>query len=277
MKRVFVAVMLVLASCLASTRNASAAPPWAERTDTLPRHVWAFDFGLGIGHAPAGNNNDITGAGINLEGAVGVIERLELGLRTGARFGDDGKAVQADNYGRLFDRQTYNTDGETFANPEFRIRGNLVRESVFELSLEGRAVFPFEDHTRFVPVFGVPLRFHFGIVRIDTGVWLPIYSFYDNPPFVVSAPLDVWFQINDKLWLGPMTGLTFYHQTVTVDPGPPRITQTIDRQDLSLGFGLGYQIAQAVDFKTMFLFPGINHDRGASTFGLGAGVQVRIE
>jgi hypothetical protein len=276
MKRLL-AVSAIAVLSLAFARDASAAPPGVERPDTLPRHNWAFDFGLGIGHNDFGRGNgSFTGPGLNLEGAVGIIDRLELGFRGGIRMNDEARAVQADNFGRLFDRQTFGVDGSTFSNPELRIRGNLVRERVFELSLEGRIVLPFERQTYFAAEFGVPLRFHFGIVRLDTGVWLPLLVFQNNPPVIVSIPVDVWFQVTEKLWLGPMTGITFYHQSVT-DPGPPPVTRNFDEQNVSLGFGLGYQIASMVDFKTMFLFPAINHDPGANYWGIGAGIQVRIE
>jgi hypothetical protein len=62
-----------------------------------------------------------------------------------------------------------------------------------------------------------------------------------------------------------MTGVRVIHQ------GP------LDRTDVSLGFGLGYSLARAVDLKTMALFPAINHTQGARNFGAGVGIQVRIE
>ena len=42
-----------------------------------------------------------------------------------------------------------------------------------------------------------------------------------------------------------------------------------------MGFGLGYQIRRNLDFKAMFLFRDINVQ--AADYGLGAGVQIRIE
>jgi hypothetical protein len=45
--------------------------------------------------------------------------------------------------------------------------------------------------------------------------------------------------------------------------------------DLLLGFGLGYQVANAVDLKTMFLLPTAGDDFGRR-FGAGFGVQFRI-
>jgi hypothetical protein len=241
----------------------SAAPPWVDRSITLPRHDWAFDFGLGIGHANLPGSP--TGVGLNLEGAVSVTRALELGLRSGFRFGDDGRITRADEYGRLFDRETFGTNHDVFANPEFRIRGALVQGDVVELALEGRAILPFEDNSRFGLVFGLPLLFHFGhAVRLDTGVFVPVL-FYDPTAIAFSVPLHVWIQASPSLWLGPMTGIRSYHQG------------NGDHTDVALGFGLGYSITHALDLKTMFFMPGINHTEGARNFGVGLGLQVRIE
>jgi len=112
---------------------------------------------------------------------------------------------------------------------------------VGELGIEGRATLPFETGSRVAAMFGMPVALHFGAsVRLDTGLYLPV-TLYDPVLFAVSVPLDIWFQVTPRLWLGPMTGLRFYHQ------GPA------DRTDLALGFGLGYSLARALDLKTMFL------------------------
>jgi len=255
--------LLLAFAALTTSELASAAPPWVDRTITLPQSDWAFDFGLGIGHYDA--PDPPTGVGLNVEGAVGVTRRLELGLRTGFRFGDEGRATRADEYGRLFDRETFGTNHDDIANPEFRIRGGLVEGDVVALALEGRVVLPFEDGSRFAAQFGVPIAFHFGhSVRLDTGAYVPV-AFYDPTVFAVSIPLHVWIQATPRLWLGPMTGVRWVHRD-------PR-----DRTDMALGFGLGYSITHALDLKTMFFMPGINHEEGARNFGLGVGIQVRIE
>jgi hypothetical protein len=265
MRRSTVFSAAILIACIFPASRASAAPPYVDRGITLPRHDWSFDIGLGIGHRDFNRdiNNTYTGAGLNFEMAVAVIQHLELGFRSGLRFGNEGAISGADQYGRLFDRQTYATGGDTFANPEFRIRGALVHGDIVELALEGRAVPPIEHGTDFGAQFGMPVFFHFGrAVRLDTGVYIPII--FGNPTATaISAPIDVWIQCTDRLWLGPMSGL--------------RLNNPTNRLDVSLGFGLGYQITHAVDFKTMFLVPRINETAGARNFGAGAGVQIRIE
>ncbi len=259
-------VPLAVGAFLASsTGDASAAPPWVDRHLTLPSGDWAFDFGLGIGHVPA--PNDTTGVGINAEMAVGITQRVELGVRTGIRFGDAfERGIQSDEYGRLFDRQTFDTGGDTVANPEIRVRGALVRGEVAEVALEGRLVLPFANGTGAGLLFGVPLSFHLGNrVRLDTGPYVPV-SFPPRADTEVdlSAPIDLWIQATSRFWLGPMSGVRF-----------ERLGHDGGRTDVSLGLGLGYEITHAVDFKAMFLFPTLNDE--SRIFGVGAGVEVRIE
>jgi hypothetical protein len=248
-------------------RASQAAPPWVDRPLTLPSGDWAFDFGLGVGHVPA--PVDDTAAGVNAEMAVGLTSRVELGLRTGLRFGDDAdRGNNADTYGRLFDRQSFGVGAEgaeVLANPELRVRGALVREPVVELALEGRVVLPFADDSVAGVMFGVPMAFHLGSrVRLDLGVYVPVVFFQQDAVAAVRVPFDVWIQATSRLWLGPMTGLVF-----------DRVGDTNGSTSLSLGFGLGYEITRFLDFKTMFLFPTINND--SRVFGAGAGLQVRIE
>ncbi|MEO7091685.1 MAG: hypothetical protein ABI175_00455 [Polyangiales bacterium] len=268
----FYAIVVIAAIAVGTTfcaSRAEAAGPWVDRTITLPRHDWSFDLGLGVAHRNAPDPfPQPTGVGMNFEFAVAVIQHLELGFRTGARFGNDGRGTQADEAGRIFDRQTFGTRTDPWANPEARVRGSLVHGRVVELALEGRAAFPFESGSRFGAMFGMPLAFHIDhSVRLDMGVYVPVL-FYDPTITAVSLPLDVWIQATRNLWLGPMTGVRFE------DFGRDREGR---RTDVSLGFGLGYQVHRVVDLKTMALFPGINHTEGARNFNAGFGVQIRIE
>src|SRR5580698_3589613 len=99
--------LLAAAACVAFARTAHAAPPWIDRPDTLPGGDWSFDFGLGIGHVPPPPPGESdTAVGANFDMAVGLTDRIELGLRMGLRVGDDwDRGIHADQYGRLFDRQ----------------------------------------------------------------------------------------------------------------------------------------------------------------------------
>jgi hypothetical protein len=246
---------------LALAGRASAAPPWVDRTLTRPAGDWAFDFGLGIAHAP-----DDTGAGINAEMAVGITRHVELGARTGVLFGGPGeRSLEGANAGRLFDRQSFDEGADALVNPEVRVRGELVGDEIVELGLEGRLILPLADGTYVGAMFGVPLALHLGNrVRLDTGAYVPIVFAKHDTPVDLSIPVDVWIQATPRVWLGPMTGVRVH-----------RLGESGSTSDVSLGLGLGYTITHALDFKTMLLFPEINH--GGRLFGLGAGLQVRIE
>lgn len=264
----------VLLSLTASETRSKAAERWVDRPMTLHRLVFAGDVGIGVGHyrlrRPAFDDDlSRTGFGMNLEGALGVTERLELGFRTGLRFGHDGRATGADYYARTLWTETYGTSplapgGDTVANPEFRMRWVAYSGSVAEVGLDGRVYIPIEDGTRFGMMFGVPFAFHLSdLLRIDTGAFIPV-SFYDRAFNGLSIPGHFWFQATGKLWLGPMAQLRF------IDPGPGN-----HDAHLLLGFGLGYQVASTVDLKTMILFPAVE-DEFARNVGAGFGVQFRI-
>jgi hypothetical protein len=258
---------LALALVLAFARTASAAPRWVDRSITLPRLVFAGDAGLGIAHLRF-LRRDFTGAGLNLEAALGITDSVELGLRTGLRFGDDGKLLGADEYGRTLFTETYGTGrGEAFANPEFRVRWAAYSGRVAEVGLDFRFFLPVEQNTDAGVMFGVPLAFHLAdFVRIDTGIYIPVV-FTGPASTVISVPAYFWFQASNHVWLGPMIGLRH------VDPGGPPPS----RDEFLVGFGLGYQVASAVDLKWWLLAPRINGgNNDPRPYGGGMGVQFRI-
>jgi hypothetical protein len=262
--------MFVVLAGLASP--ARAAPPYVDRGLTLPEHDWSFDIGFGITHEGS-LPNPLTGPGFNFEFAVSPVENLELGFRDGARFGDDARALHADEAGRLFDRETFGSYGANgiLSNPEFRIRGRVVHARVVEVAIEGRLYPPIEDNSRVAVEIGVPLLFHLGNkARIDTGVYTPIV-FFDRAYYAFDFPIDVWFQVTPKVWLGPIGGFRYEHQ----DFPPP--VRPLDHTFGSLGFGFGYQLARNVDMKAWLLSPHITDNRGIDDFELGFGFQFRIE
>jgi hypothetical protein len=257
-----------LAASLAATtlaREAAAAPPWVDRSLTLPAGDFAFDVGTGFVLPPP------TGAGVNLEMGIGLTSRIELGVRTALRFGDAGeRGAQPDVYARLFDLQTFDAGDGVVANPEVRLRGALVRGEVGELALEGRVVAPFQPGTGFGMMFGVPVALHLGDrVRLDTGAYLPLvvdhrigpepYPVTDRVHVALSIPFDVWIQATRRFWIGPVSNLVFYENGTS----------------FVLGVGLGYQITHAIDFKAMALSTDLT--RHIEDVGVGAGVQIRIE
>jgi hypothetical protein len=249
----------VVSFLLLAASEARAAAPWVDRAITLPGRAWAFNFGLGIGHVPESG----FAPGLNLEGGVSVAHGVEIGLRTGVRFDSIARAGQADTYGRPFDTlRTFGTGADAIANPEFYIRARLIESQVVEVGIEGRAYTPFS--VGFGVMAGVPVAFHFGrTARLDTGVYVPIL-FYDPTQTYINVPLYLWFQTTNRLWLGPMTG-------VLVHTGRP------NRTDVPLGFGLGYSVTSALDFKTQVLFRDVVHSESAGWWGFGAGLEIRIE
>lgn len=243
---------------MAIAGDAEAAPPWVERHLTLPSGDWAFDVGLGV----TNDTVDPVAAGMNLEMGVGLTSRIELGVRTGLRFGDRfERAAQADAYGRLFDLQTIDEGNGVLADPEVRLRGALVRGEVGEVALEGRAVLPFDPGAPLGLLFGVPIALHLGDrVRLDTGVYVALHvGLHGGTDAGVGIPFDLWIQASPRFWIGPVTDVAIDHGDVTG----------------VIGMGLGYEITHAVDFKAMALFPVPEHD--TLFFGAGAGVQIRIE
>jgi hypothetical protein len=238
--------------------NARAAAPWVDRAITLPGRAWAFNFGLGLGHVPGGG----VGPGLNVEGAVSIAHGVQIGLRTGLRFGDNARAAEADYFGRPFDTQTFGTGRDTVANPEFHVRARLIESQAVEVGVEGRAYAPFSQG--FGILAGIPVAFHFGrVARLDTGVYVPIL-FYDPTRAYVSIPFLLWFQTSSRLWLGPMSGAI-----VDTDRG--------GRTMVPLGFGLGYAVTGSLDFKTQFLFRDVAHGNSSEWWGFGAGLEVRID
>jgi hypothetical protein len=261
---------LAFALTLAAAPAALAAPPWVDRAITLPRHDWAFDFGLGVAHAPG-----TLAPGFNLEAALGVAHRLQIGLRTGFRFGADARVLAADVYGRTFDTETYGTGSDVVANPEFYIRGGIVEGDVVELGLEGRVMSPFSQGLGLM--FGMPLVFHFGrAARLDTGVYVPVL-FYDPTVSLVSIPAHLWFQANSRLWLGPLSGVRVRTSQLPGEPPPfDRPFFARSRTEVPLGFGLGIEVTRAFDFRTWFLFQDVANGE-AERWGFGVGLEVRIE
>jgi len=261
--RIAARLALAVALWLASGSRAQAAPEWIFRRLTLPRGDVALDVGLGLGHEPTFfPNGSTTGFGMNLEIAVGVTHDLELGFRTGTRIGNDGEATQADTYGRPFDTETYGTRFDALANPELRATWAVAQGPAVHLGFEGRVYLPIETGSRVGVMFAVPLRLRLGAVRIDSGLYLPIL-FYNPTQNIISFPVHIWLQASRTLWLGPLLGV--------------RLDNPGGHTAYPLGFGLGTALAKAIDLRMWFLFPDINHDEAARTFGAGLALEIRFE
>lgn len=261
---------LVVAASIAVSISSlsSAAPEWVERRIVLSGEPVAgsVDVGMGFGHvakAPLGGD----GVGFDTEAVLGLVSRVDLGLRLGLRVNQESAFAQADAYARFFRPEpTYEFAhrDDTFANPELRVRGKLVDVGVFELGIEGRMLLPAATDSRFVAGFGVPMAVHAGhLVKVDLGIYTTVGA-YDAAVFVLDVPANVWFQVTDKVFLGPMTGLRAYSNYFT-NPA----------FDFILGVGLGVHLTKWLDLKSQFVFPRIN--QGAQFFGAGIGVGFVFE
>ena len=199
---------------------------------------------------------------MNLEIAAGVTHDLELGFRTGVRFDDDGQATHADVYGRTFDTETYDVGSDRMANPELRLRWTVARGSVVHGRPRARAYLPIATRTRFGVMFGVPLALRLGSVRIDTGLYVPII-FTDPTTSIVSIPIHFWIQASPTFWLGPLLGI--------------QIDSPGSHNAYPFGFGLGSALSRQVDLRAWVLFPDLNRDQAARSFGVDVGLQIRFE
>lgn len=239
--------------------SARAAAPWIYRDIVLPRGDVAVDLGLGYGHEHQGPD----GWGLNLELSAGLTHDFELGARVGVRLDDGGQATGADGYGRPFDTETYGTVGDRVSNPELHFRWRVARGGAAELGLELRAYVPTEEHSRFGMMFGVPISLRAGIIRFDTGVYVPVI-FYDPTLTIVSVPAHLWVQVSREVWLGPLFGLRV-------------ISQGGSHNEYPLGFGFGTALNRALDLRAWFLFPNVDQDAAARTYGAGVGLEIRVD
>ena len=247
---------------VAAARPAAAAAPWIYRGITLPAREVALDVGMGMGHAPTATGS-ITGFGLNLELAGGLSHNFELGLRTGFRLDDGGQITRADNYGRPFDTETYCVNNDRMANPELHLRWALARGAAADLGIELRFYLPIENGSRFGFMVGLPIRLRAGSIRLDTGLYVPIIFTEPNTTTIVSVPLHLWIQATSRLWVGPLFGL--------------RVINNGGRgTEYPLGFGLGTMLTGSVDLRTWFLFPDIDREAAARTWGAGLALQVRF-
>ena len=138
----------------------------------------------------------------------------------------------------------------------------MARGYAAELGLELRAYLPIETNSRFGFMFGLPIALRAGPLRFDTGLYVPVL-FYDPTQTKVSVPLHIWIQAAHNFWLGPMLGF--------------RVESPGSHTAYPLGFGLGMQTSRAVDIRGWFLFPDMNQNAAARTWGVGIALEVRFE
>jgi hypothetical protein len=245
-------LVAVIALC-AGVRPAAAG--FVGRSLTLGNSRAELDLGAGLGRVP-----DELGIGFNLELGYGLTSELDLRVRTGLRVGYDGRATDADIYGRPFETETYNPGGDTLANPEIGLLWSLTHGHTAQIGFDARVMLPVGSNISFL--VGLPIRLHFARARLDTGVFVPIF-FHDHDGdrktnAIFSVPLHLWFQTSGGLYLGPVTGVRFH------DGG----------SDVPLGLGIGAPLSGDADLRFWLLFPDVSHSGSAKTFGAGVAISV---
>jgi len=124
-----------------------------------------------------------------------------------------------------------------------------------------RAILPIEDHTRFGMVLGLPIALRTGVLRLDTGIYIPII-FYSPIQTAISIPAHLWIQVSPTLWLGPLFGIRVYHQNGA------------SWNQYPVGFGIGSALAPNLDLRAWFLFDNVDDN---AVYGGGIALQVRFD
>ncbi len=269
----------------AAVGDARAGGPFVDAPLVLPPLRFSADAGVGFGtfqtYALDPNNpaappilqgGTQVGWGTSLEAAVGLPFVGELGLRIGARFGSDGVAagsgLGADHFARLFDPIVSEPGGDSFANPELRLRGGIFDLKAVQLGLETRVILPTAQGAVFALTPGIPLRIHVpGFLRIDTGIWVPI-AFTSSVGYTVDVPAQVFFQVGDAFF-GPVTGIRYNI------PNQEGAENTVD---VPAGIAVGYSFLDGrLDVKAQLRTERINDPNWASQYlGGGVGVGLRL-
>jgi hypothetical protein len=240
---------------LATFLTAPASAGYISDGMNLRRDTFELGLGLGYGHRDVSGYD---GLGINLELGYGLTSSVELRLRTGLRFGDAGRATQADLYGRPVETETYNSGYDTLANPEIGLLFNLVRGGSAEIGLDARLTLPLYGNLGLL--LGLPINLRLGsAARLDTGIYLPIVFSDPDTRIDLSVPLRLYFRLGGGNFLGPIVGIYRPEGGGSIVP---------------FGLGGGASIAYDAEVRFWMMFADISNDGGAKNFGLGAGLYV---
>jgi hypothetical protein len=251
-RRIITAAAFALVGTLAA-RPAGATSP-AARSLNLSAGTFELGLGAGIGHREP---IDYTGFGLNFELGYGITPTLELRVRSGLRFGEAGRATDADRYGRPVETETYNLGYDSVANPEVGLRFNLVRGGTAEIALDGKLYIPVSGSLGVM--VGLPVALHLGPrLRFDTGLFIPIV-FAEDAYNEISIPLHLWIKLQGGTFVGPITGLIF------PSSGGKRVP---------LGIGVGTALSYDADVRLWLLSEDVSHDGSSKNFGVGVGLYI---
>ena len=195
---------VAVAALVALLVAALAAPQWVDRPMTLPRLVFAGDVGLGIGHQGFGAGSNAAFC-LNLEGAFGITDRIEVGLRTASARRPRSAPRRATSTPALWTEPSGRapTPGE----PRARVRGVLLQTDVG--SGNGRLSCPSSAARGRGVVLGVPRAPRRPLARTSTRAPPPI-GFYD--PSSPGSACRVLLVPDRTPWLGPMAAIRFFNR-----------------------------------------------------------------
>ncbi len=266
--------LALAAAAVAVPSLAHADQPYVDAPLTLETLHFSADAGLGFGTYQDAASNTHVGWGSNFEAAIGIPFLGEFGARVAQRFGSDGVLVGtnapgpvgADHFARLFDPITGEPGSADFANPEFHLRGTLIPLDVFELGLETRLTVPTSEGSYLAFTPGVPIRIHVpGFLRIDTGLWLPVFFAPNQAMYILEVPAQAYFEVGNAFF-GPQSGI----RIVNIGSSP-------SSTDIPLGVGGGYTFGGILDVKAQLRTERVNSGGWATqAFGGGIGVGLRL-
>ena len=228
----------------------------------LPRYDVAIDLGLGYGHGGPGTRFD-NRLGPEPRARRRRHARLRARLPHGLparrrRAGTAGQSLRpAVRHGDLRERLATRVPTRSC-----NFRWAVARGCAAELGLELRAYLPIETGSSFGMMFGVPFGCAAGIVRIDTGVYVPVI-FYDPTLTVVSMPVHLWIQASTRLARSAV-------RAARRQPG---------RQPRRIPAGLRPRLEPSPSRRSAHLVPLPRHgpQRGSAFLGRGIALAFRFE
>ena len=244
------------------------ATDWVDRPLTNGSMHAQGEAGYGIGFgareselsAPVMTSSTDKGSGFHLGASLGLPLGFEVGARVGFRIGSAGQKTRGDEFGRVYDANTYGAGSDTVSNPEFSLRSSIIATRIVELGTDARFTIPIASGSSFGLTAGIPLRIRApGSLRFDTGLYLPVV-FTSSTDYGFSIPAQLWVQIGD-LYVGALSGVKIYRQP-------------LERVDIAVGVGAGYTFGGIFDVRMQVLTQRVNDEEWLRATGLGLNVGV---
>jgi hypothetical protein len=221
------------------------------------KRVW-LSAGVGVARFTHESLDVVAGTGLDIEEALGLGYNLEFGARFGARLDDGGRGLRADDSARNLYGETLGTGQSIVANPDFRLRWQLVRCNWLQASLEERLVVPIKPDPYTTEILAALLSVHLAhTLRVDVRFeGATIVRSLQGGYVAESAlgiPIWAWVNATSQLYFGASATLQRF--------GGTRYTQPYSKD--SLGLALGYRMASCDIINGIFLLDVTNNDWGA--------------